>query len=73
MARAELRMSILIDLHILLIDKLLAKEGFNRGRLVDLSNRVVKLGSIKVLLTIRERTAWNAKSVQPDRIDQMSM
>ena len=54
-------MSILIDLHILLIDKLLAKEGFNRGRLVDLSTRVVKLGSVKVLLTIRERTGLECK------------
>ena len=50
-----MRMAVLIDLHILLIGKILAKEGFNKGRLVDLPNKVVKLGNIKIILTIRKR------------------
>ena len=56
-----MRMFALIDLRILLIDKLSIEKGFNRGRLVDLSDKMVKLGSVKVLLTIRGRTSLEYK------------
>ena len=56
-----MRISALIDIHILLIDNLTVEEGFNRGRLVDLTDKVVKLGSTKLLPIIKGRTSQECK------------
>ena len=67
--KAKMRMSNLIDLHILLIGKILANEDFNKGRLVDLPNKMVKLGSVNIILTIRKRMGLecNQKN-KPERV-----